>query len=143
MRGALGRARNPDETLMSSAFFSTPRGELRVIGSDLTEVVTIGAMLHAEFGYTALIHTAQPLARAASEEADLTVVLLKEVCTLDQASAAIDKSGAIIFVSDAPAERAADLKAAGAFVLRPDQTSLLQATVASLAAQVVSVRSEP
>ena len=155
--------RNPDETLIFRASFSTflfgpvayaqnemtavapsvrSWRELRVIGSDLTEVVTIGAMLHAEFGYAALIHAPEPLARAASEEADLTVVLLKEPCNLDQASAVIEKSGAVIFVIDAPAECTTDLRAAGAFVLRPDQPALLEATVASLAAQVISARPE-
>ena len=110
--------------------------DLRISGSDLRAVVTMGAMLQAGFGYTALIHTQEPLARAASEEADLTIVLLEEPFRFEQASAAIEKSRAVIFVIDASPESTAGLAAAGAFVLRPDQTALLQATVASLAAQV-------
>ncbi len=111
--------------------------ELRVIGRDLRTLLLTGALLQSEFAFASLIHTATPLARAATEHADVTIILLDVACSPTEMQAAVESNRVVVAVVDQCVQNAAELLAAGALVAPAGQPALLQAIVASLAAQVV------
>ena len=111
--------------------------ELRVIGRNLEELMYVGALLQSEFAFASLIHTNTPMARAATENADVTIVLLDQPCGTDEMKAAVESNRVVLAVVETCVENTAELRAAGAVVAQAGQPALLQAIVASLAAQVV------
>jgi hypothetical protein len=108
-----------------------------VIGGNFEELMFVGVLLQSEFAYVSLIHSKTPMARAAIENADVTIVLVDEVCTTDEMRAAVEANRVVVAVVEACVENSAELKAAGALVAPAGQPALLQAIVASLVAQVV------
>jgi hypothetical protein len=111
------------------------RRRLRVIGRELADIVTAGAMLQNGFSTVSLIHTPEPLARAAVVDPDaVTLVLLDAACSADEIRAALEQDDALIFV----AMRDGGFEAVSESVFPNLQAVLLQATVASFSAQLAN-----
>lgn len=123
-------------TQLNTATSRRARRRLRVIGQELVSVVTAGALLQGGFSTVSLIHTPEPLARAAVPDPDaVTLVLLDAACSEDEIRAALEQDDALIFVA---MRDIGGFEAMGEPVFPNLQAVLLQATVASFSAQLAN-----
>ncbi|HLF71770.1 MAG TPA: hypothetical protein VI759_06435 [Dehalococcoidia bacterium] len=120
----------------NTATFRRTRRRLRVIGRELADVVSAGALLQGGFATVSLIHTPEPIARAAVADPDaVTLVLLDAACSEDEIRAALAQDGGLILVATPDA---GSHEAASESVFPSLQAVLLQATVASFSAQLAN-----